>query len=65
MGSPDGTKVKSKCVFSPEVGSHAELAVLYVKTFTWFPLFCIGLSLQLQISVMGFTIYVCYQNDAG
>ena len=27
MGSPDGTKVKSKCTFSPEVGNHAEPAV--------------------------------------
>ena len=27
MGSPDGTKVKSKCTFSPEVGHHAEPAV--------------------------------------
>ena len=27
MGSPDGTKVKPKCTFSPEVGKHAEPAV--------------------------------------
>ena len=27
MGSPDGTKVKSKCTFSPEVGHHAKPAV--------------------------------------
>ena len=27
MGSPDGTKVKLKCTFSPEVGNHAEPAV--------------------------------------
>ena len=27
MGSPDGTKVKSKCTFSPVVGNHAEPAV--------------------------------------
>ena len=27
MGSPDGTKVKSKCSFSPEFGNHTEPAV--------------------------------------
>ena len=27
MGSPDGTKVKPKCTFSPEVGNHAEPSV--------------------------------------
>ena len=27
MGSPDGTKVKPQCTFSPEVGNHAEPAV--------------------------------------
>ena len=32
MGSPDGTKVKSKCTFWPEVGNHAEPAVCTSST---------------------------------
>ena len=37
MGSPDGTKVKTECTFSQEVGSHVEPAVRTSSTSKYPP----------------------------